>query len=982
VVNTRALLRAARNWPRGTRNLFIATIAVLLAVGSVALSPAKANAAVPVFRTTFSPGIDLSAPLAASGSTMVFGTHRSTNAGSTWASDPSLVPVRATAWLAYESGQLIGTTATDSGGVTTRSAVVYTLSTGTATAYSITDQANSVGGSWMLSATSGTSLSAYNFVTTASATITSPSGTLMSGPYAELSPGGGVVWSAQTVDSHPVFAYASSPTSAAGAWATVDGIVGGFWGNGYAVTASELRYAFDAGTGLQFCRKPLADLAAAATCVDAWPGASTDYSYSSATLNDFGSSTIIKLTRYTSTANESRTLLWNGTSVVPVQLPSGSVFSRTIGSEVVFGETPYVVIRDGLGVPSVHKVNSDGSLAAAITLPTSPTSPMLLAAAPDRVVGADGRYVGVEDGSGAYRNDQFVAWSRAVSATGFGGETVLPRRASGIDASAGRTAVQGPDGLSIYNRGQLGYTFADGDLSALSGPYVAQDIRDAAGNVVSERLSTVNGNQVASFATQGALFGSRYATYSSAAGVMTVTVNDLTGKPAHTANLAIGAQRDCNDVQVWNDRVAMTCYDSADSKMYLVVFDLTSAALVKSDTGKWLQDLGDGYVTVGMYDSTTQSNVYQIESLAGGAPVTLADCLDGVLSDGVGHVVCTSSTELIWSDYSSLSTSAPRLLGVLAPATVNFASTPAWVPDFDATKPLNAGTMVIKNAAGAVVRSLATAASSDGSVRGLSWDGKDASGQPVPAGTYSFTLNAAASDGTGTVVSIDGAGAATGSVTVAGDPVSYDQFVKAAYQDFLGRAPSASELAAKTGPLAAGTLSKQAFLSTMANSDEWLNAIVTKMYADTLGRTPDAAGLAGWTAMIRNKTFSVADVASRFYASDEYYLYHAGGTPTLWVTSLYQKLLNRTPDAAGLSAWVAATNSPAWGRPKVAFEFYQSLESRLKRVDNLYQVLLGRGPDPVGWPFWANTVLSTGDITLAVSLADSEEYWLRAKARF
>ena len=61
---------------------------------------------------------------------------------------------------------------------------------------------------------------------------------------------------------------------------------------------------------------------------------------------------------------------------------------------------------------------------------------------------------------------------------------------------------------------------------------------------------------------------------------------------------------------------------------------------------------------------------------------------------------------------------------------------------------------------------------------------------------------------------------------------------------------------------------------------------------------------------------------------------------------------------------------------------YQSLESRLKRVDALYQALLGRGPDPTGWPFWAEVVRSTGDITLAVSLANSEEYWLRAKARY
>jgi len=168
----------------------------------------------------------------------------------------------------------------------------------------------------------------------------------------------------------------------------------------------------------------------------------------------------------------------------------------------------------------------------------------------------------------------------------------------------------------------------------------------------------------------------------------------------------------------------------------------------------------------------------------------------------------------------------------------------------------------------------------------------------------------------------------------------------------------------------------------MANSDEWLNAIVTKMYADTLDRAPDAAGLAGWTTLIRNKTFTVADVASRFYSSDEYYLYHAGGTPTSWVTALYTKLLNRAPDPAGLAAWVTYTTSPSYGRDKVAYGFYQSTESRMHRVLNLYQALLKRNPDPTGWPFWTEQVLTTGDITLAINLANSQEYDLIAQTRF
>ena len=87
-----------------------------------------------------------------------------------------------------------------------------------------------------------------------------------------------------------------------------------------------------------------------------------------------------------------------------------------------------------------------------------------------------------------------------------------------------------------------------------------------------------------------------------------------------------------------------------------------------------------------------------------------------------------------------------------------------------------------------------------------------------------------------------------------------------------------------------------------------------------------------------------------------------------------------------INEWMASntgyTNNPAWGRAKVALAFYQSMESRLKRVDVLYQALLGRGPDSVGWPYWAQTVLSSGDITLAINLADSAEYWMRASTRY
>ena len=936
---------------------------MVLAVGFVVMSPVKAYAAVPEVRTPFVQGIDVSGPLVTSGSALVFGTHRSTNAGSTWASDASLV---APSWTSFTNGQLVGYTSATANGVTTYSVVTYAVSSGATQTYAVPSRPFATGGTWALEYYLGVTVPLYNFVTGANVAAASPTGpTLSSGPSADLTPTGLVLWRGWTSDNHSLFATAASPTAAPSAWATIDGILNT---NTWVATDTDLRYVLDSDSGLQLCTRPLSSLATAPTCLVAWPGSSAGYSTSYAYLYDFGATTLVSMIRIKADGSaEYRAFVWNGSTVVDIQVPPGSSFSQPGNSE---GDTPYAVIRDAEGVPTLRRVNLDGSLSSATAaLPLSPSKPWLLAVAPDRMVGADPR-----DGS----NQFATVWSRSVSGSGVGPESVLPQRASSIWAFAGRTAVGGPNGLSMYDRGSLGYTFAGASLTQLSGPYVLQDITDSNGSFVGERISTADGVQVATFPTGGQLFGSRFISDSTDnAGVMRLVINDLTGKSAAQTVTLPGDRSGCWNVQVWYDNVAMTC-DTSTSRD-ISIFSLKTGALVKNDTGKTLVDLGDGYYTFRTYGGDF---AVQVAPISAGSPVVLTDCSDSAQTDGIGHVVCTSVTESIWRDFSSWSTSAPRLAGIIAPAMVDFSASSSWVPQLDLTKAVNAGTLVIKNAAGTVVRSLATAASADGSIRGVSWDGKDASAKAVPVGTYSYTLNATAADGTGAVVGIDGVAAAGGTVVVSDTYGGFQSFVKAAYQDFLGRAPSATELAAKAGALTAGTLSKEAFLSSMANSDEWLNAIVTKMYLDTLGRAPDAAGLAGWTTFLRNKTFTVADVASRFYASDEYYLYHAGGTPTSWVTALYQKLLNRAPDAAGLAAWVANTTSPAWGRARVAFEFYQSLESRLKRVDALYQVLLGRGPDATGWPFWADVVRSTGDITLAISLANSEEYWLRAKARY
>ena len=261
------------------------------------------------------------------------------------------------------------------------------------------------------------------------------------------------------------------------------------------------------------------------------------------------------------------------------------------------------------------------------------------------------------------------------------------------------------------------------------------------------------------------------------------------------------------------------------------------------------------------------------------------------------------------------------------------------------------------------------------------WLGAGLEGKYQAAGGPTGSLGWPTSSQTTVSAGVYTASFQNGSLIYPQSPSYYVSFVKASYQDFLGRAPTQAEIDSQTQALAGDQTSKFAYLNSLATSDEWLSAIVTKLYQDTLGRAPDSAGLANWVSWIRSGTFTPAQVASLFYASDEYYA-RTGGTASAWVTSLYVKLLNRQPDAAGLEFWVAYTENPAYGRSWVASPFYQSDESRQLRVKAMYELLLQREPDSTGWPFWTARVLTTGDIALAIEIANSDEYWTKAQTRF
>ena len=204
-------------------------------------------------------------------------------------------------------------------------------------------------------------------------------------------------------------------------------------------------------------------------------------------------------------------------------------------------------------------------------------------------------------------------------------------------------------------------------------------------------------------------------------------------------------------------------------------------------------------------------------------------------------------------------------------------------------------------------------------------------------------------------------------------------FVSALYVDVLGRFGGPAEVAFWTDELTSGRRSQYGVAIAFASSAEWLGKIVRDLYLGTLGRPPDSGGLSFWVNELRSGRASVPSVSAQFYASPEYFQ-RSGGTTSAWITDLYRQILHRDPDAGGLEYWVNRTAQV--GRVAVAFDFFQSVESRRDRVARLYQALLARSPDAGGHAYWADRILGEGDVVLAAFLLSSPEYIARAGTRF
>jgi len=101
-----------------------------------------------------------------------------------------------------------------------------------------------------------------------------------------------------------------------------------------------------------------------------------------------------------------------------------------------------------------------------------------------------------------------------------------------------------------------------------------------------------------------------------------------------------------------------------------------------------------------------------------------------------------------------------------------------------------------------------------------------------------------------------------------------------------------------------------------------------RLYRAAFSREPDEAGLAH-NVNIMDGGFSIFDMAAAFIASAEFQqTYGVNVTDTVFLTLLYNNVLSRAPDDAGLAGWLAQLSSGEQSRQQVLFGFSESAENK------------------------------------------------------
>jgi hypothetical protein len=162
--------------------------------------------------------------------------------------------------------------------------------------------------------------------------------------------------------------------------------------------------------------------------------------------------------------------------------------------------------------------------------------------------------------------------------------------------------------------------------------------------------------------------------------------------------------------------------------------------------------------------------------------------------------------------------------------------------------------------------------------------------------------------------------------------------------------------------------------AAIVNSPEHSRKLVTTDYTTFLHRLPDTVGLDSWVSALQSGLPSERMDAA-FAASPEY-IASKGGIGSGWIQALYQDLLHRIADSAGLTFWTtAATGLPPLS---IALAFAIGTERNEELITGAYLTILSRPPEASALAYWQTQFQAGLTLNgLDSQLIGSDEFYTR-----
>ena len=216
-------------------------------------------------------------------------------------------------------------------------------------------------------------------------------------------------------------------------------------------------------------------------------------------------------------------------------------------------------------------------------------------------------------------------------------------------------------------------------------------------------------------------------------------------------------------------------------------------------------------------------------------------------------------------------------------------------------------------------------------------------------------------------------------VETAALPEGNARFVDAIVRDMLGRPPTDQELAGWAGVLD-GTVTREAFVTELADRDEFLQMVVDNTYVSVVDRLPTPAELAAGIGLVRTDGSTTGLVVGLFGGAEFDVL--AGSSTVGFVNTLGQRVFKRDLGETERDPLVADLDAATVTREEAATDVYTRETGGRVRAKMWTNKLLSRDPTGPELDLWGTQMLGSGELAVVASIGGSDAYFDLAQERF